>query len=544
MADPKLRLRQYSYTLNGPVLMFCFLLWGSLLTPILAENPGTSTKDTYVSGVVYRDANRNLERDRGEQGVAGVLVSNQREVVITDKRGRYTLPADDEMVVFITKPAGYNVPVNEHNLPQFYYVHQPEGSPDLEYPGVSATGPLPNSVDFPLFPEKTASKVQALMFGDTQPYNNQELDYLRDDIVAELVGTEADFGIVLGDVVGNDLSLYERYIRLMAQIGIPIYNVPGNHDINYDSPDDHYALETFKRYYGPSYYSFDYGQTHFIVLDDVEYLGRDDEGHTRYRGRIGEQQLNWLAHDLQLVPDDKLVVLTMHIPFDQGPEAGPGTRVTDTEALYDILEKRSYVLALAGHMHTNEHRYLAKDEGWDSDQPLHQIVCGAACGSWWSGPKDERSVPISYQTDGTPNGYYLFDFQGHEYQARFKAAGQDPGEQLRIMLPGRILATDALDTLQVVVNVYDGGPRSVVEYQIDNQSFKTMEWMIRTDPLFTQLTIQYPDLFRNWVSPRLSRHIWTTSAPGDLSPGVHTITVQTTDRYGQTYDGHLVFEVR
>ena len=533
-----------TYASNGRIVILCLILWGSLFIPILAAHPGNLPNDTHVSGIVYHDANRNLERDRGEKGIAGVLVSNQREVVVTDKKGRYILPVDDETVIFITKPAAYSVPVNEHNLPQFYYIHQPEGSPELEYPGVEATGSLPKNIDFPLFTTQKSTRVRALVLGDPQPYNDQELDYLRDDFAAELVGVEAAFGIVLGDVVGNDLSLYDRYIRLMAQIGIPIYNVPGNHDMNFDSPDDHYALETFKRYYGPSYYSFDYGQTHFVVLDDVEYLGRDDEGNSRYRGRIGERQLNWLANDLQLVPDNKLVVLTMHIPFDQGPEASPGIRVTDSDALYDILDKRSYILALAGHMHTIEHRYLAKDEGWEGKKPLHQIVCGAACGSWWSGPDDERDVPLSYQTDGAPNGYYLFDFQGHEYQARFKAAGQDPAEQLRIMLPSRVVTTDALDTLQVVVNVYDGGPRSKVEVRIGDRPFKPMEWIVRTDPLFTRLTVQYPDQYRNWVSPRLSRHIWTAALPNDLPPGVHTITVQTTDRYGNTYDGHLVFEVR
>jgi hypothetical protein len=537
-------LCQRIYVINGLIIFLSVVLLGGLPEPILAENLGSRAINGNISGVVFHDANSNLERDRGERGVEGILVSNQREVVVTDKKGRYTLPMDEETVIFITKPSGYHVPMDANNLPQFYYIHQPGGSPDLEYPGVQATGSLPKSVDFPLFPVKTDSQVRVLVFGDTQPYTNEELDYLRDDIVAELVGTEAAFGIILGDVVGNDLTLYDRYIRLMSQIGVPIYNVPGNHDMNYDSPDDHYALETFKRYFGPSYYSFDYGQTHFVVLDDVEYLGRDDEGHTRYRGRVGEKQLNWLANDLQLVPDDRLVVLTMHIPLDQGPEASAGIRMTDADALYDILEKRSHVLALAGHMHTIEHRYLAKNEGWESAKPLHQIVCGAACGSWWSGPKDEHGIPLSYQTDGAPNGYYLFDFNGREYEARYKAAGQDPSEQMRIMLPSRVITTEALDTLQVVVNIYDGGPRSVVEYQIDDQPFGSMEWVVRKDPLFTHLVNQYPDLFRNWVSPRLSQHIWTTSLPDNLSPGVHTITVQTTDRYGNTYDGHLVFEVQ
>jgi 3',5'-cyclic AMP phosphodiesterase CpdA len=534
--------RQSRHAINRLILIL--LLFAGLHGQVFAGSPGSPATDETISGFVYLDANHNLKRDPRERGVKGVLVSNQEAVVVTDKKGRYTLPVSEETVIFITKPSKYHVPLDANNLPQFYYIHQPGGSPELEYPGVPDTGPLPMSVDFPLFPSKSSAPVQAVVMGDTQPYKDEELDYLRDDIVAELAGTKADFAIILGDVVGDTLPLYDRYKRIMAQIGIPIYNVPGNHDENYDAPDDHYALETFKRHFGPPYYSFDYGNTHFIVLDDVEYLGRNAEGRSRYRGRIGERQLNWLANDLQLVPDNRLVVLTMHIPLDQELEPGDALRVTDAEALYDILEQRSHVLALAGHMHTNEHSYLAEDVGWGGENPLHQVVCGAACGAWWSGPKDERGIPLSYQTDGTPNGYYLFDFTGNTYRARYKAAGQDPAEQMRIMLPSDILTTAALDTIQVLVNVYDGGPRSVVEYQTDDQPFRSMEWAIREDPFFTRLANQYPELFRGWISPTPSPHIWSAALPADLSPGVHSITVRTTDRYGQTYVGHRVFEVQ
>jgi hypothetical protein len=43
----------------------------------------------------YHDENRDSGSDRGEKGVAGVLVSNGREVVKTDANGDYRLPAYD-----------------------------------------------------------------------------------------------------------------------------------------------------------------------------------------------------------------------------------------------------------------------------------------------------------------------------------------------------------------------------------------------------------------------------------------------------------------
>jgi 3',5'-cyclic AMP phosphodiesterase CpdA len=526
------------------MLILSVVLWASLPGQVFAEDPGSPVGDGTISGVVYHDANRNLELDPGERGVKGVLVSNQHEVVVTDKKGRYTLPVSDETVIFITMPSKYSVPLDANNLPQFYYIHQPGGSPALEYPGVPDTGPLPQSVDFPLFPRKTTSPVRAVVLGDTQPYTDEDLDYLRDDIAAELAGTGADFAMILGDVVGDSLPLYNRYKSIMAQIGIPVYNVPGNHDQNYDAPDDHYALETFKRHFGPSYYSFDYGNTHFVVLDDVEYLGRNAEGRPRYRGRIGERQLNWLANDLQLVRDDKLVVLTMHIPIYRGSEANKGNLVVGADDLFDILEQKPHVLALAGHWHTIDHSYLTEENGWEGEQPLHQIVCGAACGAWWSGPEDEHGIPLSYQSDGAPNGYYIFNFHRNQYQARFKAAGADPDQQMRIMLPSAFLTTGILDTVQIMVNIYDGGIRSVVEYRLNDQPFRPMERVVRDDPFFDQLADQYEGMFKDWVSPTPSTHIWAVPMPTDLLPGAHTITVRTTDRYGQTWEDHRVFEVQ
>lgn len=44
----------------------------------------------------------------------------------------------------------------------------------------------------------------------------------------------------------DDLSLFPRYNRLVAQLGVPFYNVPGNHDMNYGAADDRYALLTLQ----------------------------------------------------------------------------------------------------------------------------------------------------------------------------------------------------------------------------------------------------------------------------------------------------------
>ena len=63
-----------------------------------------------------------------------------------------------------------------------------------------------------------------------------ELRHLARDVVEELIGTDAKFGVTLGDIMFDDLSLFEANNALIALIGIPWYNVIGNHDIEVALP--------------------------------------------------------------------------------------------------------------------------------------------------------------------------------------------------------------------------------------------------------------------------------------------------------------------
>jgi hypothetical protein len=213
-----------------------------------------------VKGVVFWDKNGNGIQDDGEPGLPNISVSNGKEVVRTDEHGFYSLPAYDEMVVFISKPAGFTPPLNKYNVPQFFYIHEPKGSPPeiKQFPGISPTGPLPPMVNFPLHSERDAEKFispdhdpkkfKAIITGDTQVYTDKEIEYLRDSFVKEVSGMEASFVISMGDNIGDNLSLYPRYLEVMGNIRRPIWLVPGNHDVNYDANNPAYAFETFKRW--------------------------------------------------------------------------------------------------------------------------------------------------------------------------------------------------------------------------------------------------------------------------------------------------------
>lgn len=543
-----------------------------LAVAVFVDLPATAAEQ--ARGVVFEDLNGDGLRDAGEPGLADVAVSNGRDVVVTDAEGRYRLSVEDGTILFVTKPAGFSVPLSDENLPRFYYVHAPTGTPaelDLRYAGLEPTGPLPESVDFPLTRTPEPDEFTVVWLADPQPQTGAEVDFFRDDVASELVGIDAAFGMTVGDIMYDELALYPRYNRIVGQIGIPWYNVPGNHDLNYLSPDDRYSLETFKRNFGPGYYSFDYGKAHFVGIDDVHYLGSNvgiDEPHERgagrYRGRIDDVQLEWLAHDLQHVAPEKLVVLGMHIPlrssdFSEHPERN----VANREALFRLIEKREHVVVVAGHMHVTEHHYFGPDDGYRGAKPLHQHSLSAACGSWWAGPIDERGIPTSWQRDGTPNGYYLMDVDGTSYKLRFKAAGEAAERQLQIMLdswyyqysasPRRdyrmgqmsrgAIALDQVHSTDVVVNLFDGGPKSTVEFRIGERPAVRMKRISRTDPFIVELYQRHRDEMKKWIRITPSTHVWVADLPRDLEPGAHTIEVRAVDEYGQEHSGRQVIEV-
>ncbi len=230
-----------------------------------------------VPGKVFEDLNNNGTWEPGEPGIAGVRVSNGVDVVVTNDAGDYRLGVPNEAIIFLTKPRGYATPVNEHQIPQFYYIHQPGGSPEgLRYPGIEPTGPLPGAINFPLIRREEPSHFEVILFADTQPQTEVELDFIRDDVIAELIGTSASFGMTMGDIMFDEMSLFPRYNALVSKVGIPWYNGPGNHEINLLAGDDRYALETFKRYFGPPYYAFEFADALFVVLDNIEYQGNGE----------------------------------------------------------------------------------------------------------------------------------------------------------------------------------------------------------------------------------------------------------------------------
>jgi len=520
-----------------------------------------------VSGVVYENRSGASRRQVSDPGVAEVLVSNGRDVVKTDAGGRYTLPIDDESIIFVIKPAGYAVPVDEEMLPRFYYVHQPVGSPqslNLRYRGIEPTGLLPDSVDFALTKTNEPQKFDVIIFADPQPESALEVGFIRDDVVNSLIGSSAAFGMTIGDIMYDDLSLYPR---LIGQIGLPWYNIGGNHDLNYEAPSAKYSRETFKRTYGPSYYAFEYGGALFLMLDNVNYLGFDATkpgGQGKYEGRFGQRQLDFVANMLNAFPPDKLVVACMHIPLQTYLDlTDPEMNTSDRADFLKLLGGRPHTISLSGHTHTTEHHYFGIESGFSGLLPHHHHVMTTVSGSWWSGPYDHRGIAVADSRDGSPNGFHVLSIDGQNYSTRFQPAKEPNSRQMRIVLDsefhrdrrelyneyrmGELLSSplpqERAFATNLIVNFFDGGPNTLVEYRIGKRDSIKMDRVVRPDPFVEEEFTRNEATKKPWVKALPSSHIWSSRLSGDLQPGTHCISVRVIDEYGREHRDNLVLEV-
>jgi hypothetical protein len=535
-----------------------------------APGPQGAVKDIaavqdIAKGVVFET---DSAQGRGP-GIGGVLVSNGREIVRTGADGGYSLPVEPGMAIFVIQPANYAVPQDPATrLPRFSYIHEPDGTPaelNLTFPGLAPTGPLPASVDFGLIRDEQPNRFDVVLFTDPQPESEAEVDFIRDDVVNDLVGVKAAFGITAGDIMFDDLSLYGRYNRLIGQIGPPWWNVGGNHDLNFESPGRRYSRETYKRVFGANYYAFEYGAALFIMLDNVEYLGHEtDQSMTKakYAGRLGERQISFVANLLDATPAEKLIVVVMHIPLETYVDpTSPSQNTADATDLLTLLGDRPSV-SFAGHTHTTEHHYLSRPGAEAGSPPHHHHILTAVSGSWWSGPADRRGIASADSRDGSPNGFHILSIDGTRYATRFVPASEPEGRQMRISLDGRFhhgkevlrdfrmgqllgspLPREAIGSTTLVVNFFDGGPKTTVEYRIGAGPAQAMTRVFQPDPFIEELYARNPATIKPWVKAERSSHIWTARLPPALGPGAHAIHVRVRDEYGREHLDHLVLEV-
>ncbi len=545
---------------------------GVLFASVALGVPSGAALAETATGYVFHDQNRNGVRDDHERGVHA-MVSNGREVVWTGTgaRGRYEIDVDDDDIVFVIKPRDWAVPLDEHNKPRFYYIHKPNGSPThLEFPGVAPTGPLPESIDFPLYPAEEPDSFRVILFGDPQPYSIEQVNEYAHDVVEEVVREVRDpaspaygakFGISLGDLVGDDLDLFKPLNEATATIGIPWIHVYGNHDMNFDVKEDHLADETFERVYGPPTYAFDYGPVRFIVVDNVYYEGyTEDRPMGPYRAELTEEIRAFLGSLREATRAER--------EASYGQRSGPGFTVMlmhipmyEFEDIAGVWSLAQPDLSLAAHWHRHTHFELPIELEHEG-RPYrvgehHHMVTVTTSGSWWQGAPDEFALPHTMMRDGKPNGWCVLSIDGHDrarvgYDVRYKAARRPWDHQMHLHLPSE-LALGELGEATLIANVYNGSMRSTAEFRVTNSAtgdataWAPMERFRGVDPYWAALkeaeASDRPPRGRTLTDLDAETDLWRATLPPNLRPGPHLIEVRATDHFGRTHHGRRILRV-
>ena len=260
---------------------------------------------------------------------------------------------------------------------------------------------------------------------------------------------------------------------------------------------DALSTRTFNRLFGPTYYSFNRGEIHYVVLDDVFFTGKDKE----YIGYITENQLAWLEQDLSHIEHGRTVVVCTHIPVASG--------VKNKEYLYELLAPYK-VHILSGHTHQNTN-YMENNR--------FEHVHAAVCGAWWSGP---------ICSDGTPNGYGVYQMSGSGVSWQYKSIGHEMEHQFRFYPKG---AHQEFPN-SCLLNIWNWDPDwSICWYENGNRMSHVRK--VRTsDPLSTELHLgkDLPER-RPWVEPSNNDHMFFFEPNEDVGE----ITIEVTDGFGKSY---------
>jgi 3',5'-cyclic AMP phosphodiesterase CpdA len=156
---------------------------------------------------------------------------------------------------------------------------------------------------------------------------------------------QPDFIMFTGDLTHTTDDPRERRKRLgefrdiVSELKVKdVRFMPGEHDAALD------AGKAYQEFFGKTHYTFDHKGVHFIVVDNVS-----DPGAS-----IGDEQLQWLAADLEHLPADAKIVVFTHRPlFDLYPQWDWATR--DGAKAVDLLLPHKNVTVFYGHIHQENH---------------------------------------------------------------------------------------------------------------------------------------------------------------------------------------------
>lgn len=262
--------------------------------------------------------------------VASIVVSDGLNCVKSAADGSYSLPSNEKArFVSITKPTAMRT-VGRHYI---------------KYEGET------KSYDFKLeaSPLENNGKFSFVHITDVESSMNKRwIENLRDWIQANPTA----FVINTGDICyEHGLAFNGKHVRT-EQMGTDVFYTVGNHDL----VKGVYGEKVFEDNFGPTYYSFDAGNVHFMVLP---MLSGD------YRPSYTKAQLiDWMKADLALKAPDKKVIMFNHTLWFQGDNL----LIESGDKVLDMADHNLIALCY-GHYHSHYAKTVAGIRTYSNSTP-------------------------------------------------------------------------------------------------------------------------------------------------------------------------------
>ena len=438
--------------------------------------------------------------DKNGRGVAGVVVNDGISFTTTDAQGTWALHSDTTRSKFvsISTPAGYVLPQND-------------GLADGFYVPVRVLALAGGKHDFVLEKRtETDDRFHYIAVSDPQVRNERDFKRWCQETVPDMVEvidslkqSHEVVGMTLGDLVWDNMPLFDNYKASLKNTGATFFQCIGNHDFdrqyqglhNMELASPVYGEMVYESHFGPTDYSFNIGKAHIVTMKNINYVGGKS-----YLTSLTGQQLDWLKKDLSYLPEGSLVILNMHAP--SWNRISPDGNIRNAAQLKEVL-KNYNVHVFSGHTHFFQNNEVSP--------VLYEHNIGAACGGWWTGWVNQC---------GAPNGYMVVDVDGNDLKWHYKGTRRDFSYQFRIYNKGEFKSQSSF----VVANVWDWDSACKVVWFQDGKPMGEMEQFVDSDE-------ERASELKNRASAEKTGHL-VRAMPAD---GSKEIRVEFTNRFGEVY---------
>ncbi|MDR1337045.1 MAG: calcineurin-like phosphoesterase family protein [Tannerella sp.] len=447
-----------------------------------------------------------LISDSNGNPVEGVVVSDGFQCVVTDVHGVYQMKkSSDATMVFYSTPAEYAVRTANASLNAATFFSRLTASADR--------------YDFTLDRLPQVERDFTLIcIGDPQVASNADVARFKLETMSDLktFSTAAGkpcYGLVLGDVVSDHPELHAQMRILMGSAPMTYFVTIGNHDKTGGSTTVPRGSQSYSSVFGPTDYSFNRGDVHFVCLDNVVFTN-----NTSYGAGFTDKQVEWLRQDLSHVPKEKMIIVYYHIPIRNTAS------VKNRTEILNLLKDYRNVHLMCGHTHYSEYSLIT------TPSTYYEHIHAAACGSWWKS---------NINGDGAPNGYAVYEISGTDFTDwHYKATGYDRDFQIRLhrgntAFGGSYGSFTYNQGNNIVANIWNADPKWKLEAYEDGVKAGDLVQIPSANKDAFALGYHIGVLNRNplnYSPPNHHAYLHTLK-----NANAQTIEIRATDRFGRVY---------